>query len=509
MFKESSIYNQMKVEVPIFLIGAGPGDSNLLTVRAKGLLQHANLVLYDNLVSQEVLSLTPINAKLIYVGKSAFKLSLTQEEINQILIDESNKLLRNLNQNNIIIRLKGGDPFVFGRAYEEMSALKKNNFKFEIIPGISSFHASMIQANIPFTERKLSSSFTINTGHHKKGNHKKILSKKYGDTMIYMMAIKNVENIVNTHLEKDKPPDTPVAIIERATHQKQRILITTLSNLIHTVSIKKVISPSIIIIGDVVNIYSEFKNYIDKKFTHKHLVYVGNYLDKSIEKKLFIHDISFSQAFFTCSFQLNKHDINNFSKQKNYSIKNILMIKTLKNSFTNDFFSSNKILQFIKKELQNYSTITLKNESKVKIYLDTKNFLEEINLYNHQETLILALNDQQMIDILNSNLNYFSTIKNSKNKWNIIRIIKIPHIEFNQYMESRNQILYVDSPFYFNSILDELMSSNSYKKFQFIVIPNTKKLFFIQLLKKHKIKNNKELYLRVIKKITTITDFLK
>lgn len=231
----------------VFLVGAGPGDPQLITVRGAELLKICDVVVYDRLASDKLLDYVKPGCKRIYVGKQAGHHSKSQEVINEILIDCAK-------QYDIVVRLKGGDPFVFGRSAEEIDCLKQNQIEYEVIPGISSAIAVPECAGIPVTHRGVSRSFHVITGHTNKENGLPdcgydTLSKLEG-TLILLMGLGNLNAISSELIRNGKRPETPVAVISDGTKKSQSVVRGTLKNIVTEVDKSKVKSPAVIVIGE-------------------------------------------------------------------------------------------------------------------------------------------------------------------------------------------------------------------------------------------------------------------
>lgn len=242
-----------------YIIGAGPGDFELLTIKAKRIIENADCIIYDRLISPHILSLAKEGAETIYLGKENTEGGLIQEEINQTLI-------RKCLEGKTVARVKGGDPFVFGRGGEEILALYKENIPFEIIPGITSSISVPAYAGIPVTHRALARSFHVFTGHTMENgewHNFEVLSKLEG-TLVFLMGIKNLAKIVGELLEYGKDPNTPIAIIEQGATPFQRVTSGNLENILELAQKKQVKSPAITIIGEVVSL-REFFAWFDAK----------------------------------------------------------------------------------------------------------------------------------------------------------------------------------------------------------------------------------------------------
>lgn len=234
--------------MPVYLIGAGPGDPDLITLKAVKALNKAEVVLYDNLANDEILEHAPDTAKLIYVGKKAGEHYKTQDEINQLIVKEAKS-------NDNVIRLKGGDPFVFGRGGEELLELAKNNIDFEVIPGITSSIGAPTSLGLPITHRAVATSFTVVTGHEDPTKKDKQVKWDYtADTLIILMGIGNIKE--NTkEIMKYRDPNTPACIIESGTLANEKLIFGTLEN----IADKKINTPAILIIGNVIDVFKEIK----------------------------------------------------------------------------------------------------------------------------------------------------------------------------------------------------------------------------------------------------------
>jgi uroporphyrin-III C-methyltransferase len=231
-----------------YIVGAGPGDPDLITVRALKCIQKADVILYDRLVNADLLKEAKRECQTIYCGKQPTVHTMKQETINHLLVKFTK-------QGKIVVRLKGGDPFVFGRGAEEVEALAKNGLSFEVVPGITAGVAAPAYAGIPITHRELGSSFAIVTGHRPKGKPTDIdwrsLAKGV-DTLAIYMGIGNLAYICQELMKHGKPGDTPVAVIQQGTTRDQRTVTGTLSSIVSIVEKEAVKNPAMIVVGEVV-----------------------------------------------------------------------------------------------------------------------------------------------------------------------------------------------------------------------------------------------------------------
>jgi uroporphyrin-III C-methyltransferase len=235
----------------VYLVGAGPGDPQLLTIKAVKALKDADVVIYDRLgVSEDVLCLAPDSAERIFVGKRTGLHEVPQDQITNIIIEKAK-------QGGKIVRLKGGDPFIFGRGGEEAEALVAEGIEFEIIPGISSSVSAPMYAGIPLTHRDYAASVAIITGHRAGDAEKPVDWVKIAnavDTMVILMGVESLEDIVGKLLAGGISPEKPVAMVESGTLPQQRTLISTLGTVVKEAAEKQIKPPSVIVIGEVANL---------------------------------------------------------------------------------------------------------------------------------------------------------------------------------------------------------------------------------------------------------------
>ena len=233
----------------VFLIGAGPGDPELLTMKAYRLLQQAEVVLFDRLVSDEIMALVPESAEKIYVGKRRADHSVPQQGINQLLVKHAKRGKR-------VIRLKGGDPFIFGRGGEEIETLAEEGVAFEVVPGISAANGCSAYSGIPLTHRDYAQSVQFVTGQLKDGsidlNWSELISD--GKTLVFYMGLKSLPVICQQLIENGMASDMPVALVEKGTTQDQRVHVATLATMAELLERESVASPSLFIVGKVVSL---------------------------------------------------------------------------------------------------------------------------------------------------------------------------------------------------------------------------------------------------------------
>lgn len=250
----------------LFLVGAGPGDPELITLKAIRIISFASVILYDALVNEEILNYASSNAIKQFVGKRYGCHSLSQQEINMLIIEYAGS-------HGHVVRLKGGDPFVFGRAQEEIAAAQNAGIAVQVIPGISSAIAVPASQMIPLTCRGVNESFWVTTGTTQSGeiSNDIKLAAQSSATVIILMAMSKLEAIMDIFIINQKG-DTPVAIIQDGTTPKEKIVIGKVKDIVFKSQYAELSNPAIIIIGEVVNFYSPEIN----KAVQSHLNYNTN-----------------------------------------------------------------------------------------------------------------------------------------------------------------------------------------------------------------------------------------
>lgn len=254
----------------VFLVGAGPGDIGLLTVKGLRCLKKADVVVYDFHLNAQILNYIKHDAEFIYAGKRGGHHTMSQQEINKTLVDRAARGLQ-------VCRLKGGDPFVFGRGGEEAEALADAGMEFEVVPGVSSSVAAPAYAGIPLTHRKISSSFAVIPGYedltkeNSSINWQKLATG--AGTLVFLMAVKNVEALTERLIRHGRPPDTPVAIIRWGTRPEQKTVTGTLAEIASVIRQREITPPAVMVVGEVVRLREKLKWYEKKPlFGHRVLV---------------------------------------------------------------------------------------------------------------------------------------------------------------------------------------------------------------------------------------------
>lgn len=250
----------------VYLIGAGPGDPGLITVQGLKRVRQAEVVIYDRLVHPEIVQEAPPEAIRVYVGKETGLHYVPQEQINELLVTYAR-------QGRRVVRLKGGDPFVFGRGGEEAKALVDAGIPFEIVPGVSSALAVPAYAGIPVTHRKVASSFAVVTGHEEGG--KDVSTRDWAalasavDTLVVLMGVKGLAKIVDQLLARGRSPETPAALIRWGTTSEQQTVIGTLADIIAKATAAGLEPPVVTVIGEVVAL-REHLQWFPEIFTAQH-----------------------------------------------------------------------------------------------------------------------------------------------------------------------------------------------------------------------------------------------
>jgi len=238
----------------VYLVGAGPGDPSLLTLRGKECLQQAEVVLYDYLANPQLLDHAPAQAERIYVGRRGRGHYLNQQDVSRLLIDKAR-------EGKIVVRLKGGDPFVFGRGGEEAEAVAEAGLPFEVVPGVTSAVAVPAYAGIPVTHRTIASTVTFVTGHEDPVKGEGTLEwprlASATGTLVFLMGMKNLPTIVARLAAEGKPLDTPVALIRWGTRSEQRTVVGTLGDILGKAEAAAMEPPTVIVVGEVVRLRAQ------------------------------------------------------------------------------------------------------------------------------------------------------------------------------------------------------------------------------------------------------------
>ena len=245
----------------VYLVGAGPGDPGLLTLKAKERLSQADVVIYDNLANRTFLEYADPKAELIYVGKKGSDHTMSQQDINSLIVDRAQK-------GHFVVRLKGGDPFIFGRGGEEALELANADVSFELVPGITSAIAVPAYAGIPLTQRGYTSTVAFITGHEDPLKEKSDiawdkLATGIG-TLVFLMGVGNLSRIAESLMEYGRSPETPVAVIRSGTVSNQKTIKGTLKDIARLSEEKNITPPAIIVVGDVVRL-SEKLNWFETR----------------------------------------------------------------------------------------------------------------------------------------------------------------------------------------------------------------------------------------------------
>jgi uroporphyrinogen III methyltransferase / synthase len=260
----------------VYLVGAGPGDPGLLTLKARDLIAEASCVIYDYLVNPEILEHAPADAELIYVGKRGLESSQqlwTQAEINRLLVAKAN-------EHAVVVRLKGGDPFIFGRGGEEAEALVEAGIEWGVVPGVSAGSSVAAYAGIPITHRGLSSSVTFVTGHEDLSKPQSAVRWDHlangADTLVFFMGMARVAEIADQLISNGRVADTPVAVIRWGTYGSQETVVSNLAGVAAAVKRRKLTSPALIVVGEVVRLRERLQ-WFEEAGRHAGLPIHANY----------------------------------------------------------------------------------------------------------------------------------------------------------------------------------------------------------------------------------------
>ncbi|MBM3240930.1 uroporphyrinogen-III C-methyltransferase [Candidatus Poribacteria bacterium] len=253
----------------VFLVGAGPGDPKLITIKGMQCITDADVIIYDRLVNPTLLTHAKPDAELIYAGKSPARHALTQDEINLVLVQKAQ-------EGKSVVRLKGGDPFVFGRGGEEVEVLTEHGISYEIVPGITSAIAAPMYAGIPITHRNFASSFAVITGHEADIKDSSRISwdkiAKGADTLVFLMGMRNLPEIVEELTKHGRDKNEAIALIHWGTTPEQKTLVGTLSDIVEKAMAEKFESPAVIAVGEVVTLREKLAWFEKKPLFGKRVI---------------------------------------------------------------------------------------------------------------------------------------------------------------------------------------------------------------------------------------------
>ena len=261
----------------VFLVGAGPGDEGLITVKGLKAIQEADVILYDRLLNPKLLENAPAHCELIYSGKLPHKHIIKQERINEYLVEKAM-------DGKVVVRLKGGDPSVFGRVGEEAAALAEHQIPFEIVPGVTAGVAASMYAGIPVTHREFGVSFAIVSAHDASGEQSSVNWEGLVngvDTIAFYMGVANISTISEKLIQFGKPAKTPVILIQWGTYGRQKTLVGTLEDIANKVLQTGFTNPAITLVGDIVALRHKLKWFEDKPLYGRQILLVRTGIEKS------------------------------------------------------------------------------------------------------------------------------------------------------------------------------------------------------------------------------------
>jgi len=238
----------------VYIVGAGPGDPGLLTLRAVELLRTADVIFYDYLCGDGFMAYRNPEAECVYIGKRGHRHHTPQEQINRMLVEAHRA-------GKSVVRLKGGDPFVFGRGGEEAEFLAEHGIPFEVVPGVTSAVAAPAYAGIPVTHRTCAASVAFVTGHRKADGEEDEIQVPNADTLVYLMGVTHIRGIAEKLLASGRSPETPAAVVMWGTRPTQRTVIGTLATIADAVERQRIHPPAVLVVGEVVRLREKLNWY--------------------------------------------------------------------------------------------------------------------------------------------------------------------------------------------------------------------------------------------------------
>lgn len=443
----------------VFLVGAGPGDYKLLTLKGLECVKKADVIVYDRLANDKILKWAKKDCEFIYVGKKSKYHTKTQDEINEIIAEEALS-------GKVVTRLKGGDPYVFGRGGEEGEFLLQKGVDFEVVPGITSAIGGLCYAGIPITHRDFASSFHVITGHLKEEEKElnwNALAKLEG-TLVFLMGIANLQSICSNLIKEGKDSKTPVAIVNWAARPYQKVVSGTLENIYDIAMEANIQPPSLIVVGGVVSLRDKLNFYEQKPLFGKNIIVTrartqssklleiindlggnaievpaikiketeNNGLDKAIENIKDYTTLVFTSEnavdiFFNKLFSLNK-DIRSLSNLKIACIGNATAKAVKEKGIIADFvpekFVAESLLELLKENLTKEDKVLIPRAKEAReLLVDGLKeicFVNEVKIY---ETLKEDSNKEDIFDILKKDNELFITFTSSSTVKNFVEII--------------------------------------------------------------------------------------
>lgn len=443
----------------VFLVGAGPGDYKLLTLKGLECVKKADVIVYDRLANDKILKWAREDCEFIYVGKKSKYHTKTQDEINEIIAEEALS-------GKVVTRLKGGDPYVFGRGGEEGEFLLQKGVDFEVVPGITSAIGGLCYAGIPITHRDFASSFHVITGHLKEEEKElnwNALAKLEG-TLVFLMGIANLQSICSNLIKEGKDSKTPVAIVNWAARPYQKVVSGTLEDIYDIAMEANIQPPSLIVVGGVVSLRDKLNFYEQKPLFGKNIIVTrartqssrlldiindlggnaievpaikikeveNNGLDKAIENIKDYTTLVFTsenavEIFFNKLFSLNK-DIRSLSNLKIACIGNATAKAVKEKGIIADFvpekFVAESLLELLKENLTKEDKVLIPRAKEAReLLVDGLKeicFVDEVKIY---ETLKEDSNKEDIFDILKKDNELFITFTSSSTVKNFVEII--------------------------------------------------------------------------------------
>ena len=403
----------------VYLVGAGPGDYKLLTLKGLECIKKADVIVYDRLANKNYLKEAKENCEFIYVGKASSNHTLPQDDINRVIADKAK-------EGKIVTRLKGGDPYVFGRGGEEGELLKEEGIEFEVVPGITSAIGGLCYAGIPITHRDYASSFHVITGHLRDDDKENpeinwnALANTNG-TLVFLMGVANLQKISSNLIKEGKSKDTPVALISWATRSNQRVITSTLENVYETAVRENVKPPTLIAVGDVVELRDKLNFFESKPLFGKNVIVTRSRTQSSslVSK---ISDLG-GNPIEVPTIKIEKIE-------NNIALENEIKNRGIKADIVPEKFVAEYLFEELKDILKDSDKVLIPRSKNARDFLVDKISeiceVKEVHIY---ETVLDDSKKDEVLEVLNSEEANYITFASSSTVTNFVEIIGQENID--------------------------------------------------------------------------------